>query len=183
MMRFALACCACVSGLALVTAAQNEEAIKKPRSADAKKALVDYEKAVKQARETFEKDAEAARKKLLTDLAAAQEKAAKANSLDEAVLIRDIRKGYEDGRAAPPKDGRLQIVSAFYGQNVSWLDVTEKVRQATKGKAKWSATVSTRDWGEPAPEFHGQRTLIIHYTVGGKLQFKAVYEGREITLP
>ena len=172
-----------VLALVLVSHAQNDDSAKKLKSADAKKALVEYDKALTQARDTFDKDVEAARKKLLTYLGAAQEKAAKANELDEAVLIRDISKGYEEGTQPAPKDGKLQVVSAFYGQNVSWLDVTEKVRQSTNGKAKWSATVSTKDWGEPAPGWSGTRTLMIRYSVGGKVLFKAVYEGNEIALP
>jgi hypothetical protein len=43
--------------------------------------------------------------------------------------------------------------------------------------------VSTKDWGEPAPGFNGPRTLLVRYAVGGKVVFKTVYEGKEISLP
>ncbi len=43
--------------------------------------------------------------------------------------------------------------------------------------------VNSKELGEPAPEFAGPRTLMIRYSVAGKVRFKAVYEGKEITLP
>lgn len=157
--------------------------IKKPQTAEMNKAIQDYDRALAQARSTFDKSAEQARKKLLVALGAAQEKAAKANELDEAVRIRDIRKEYEDGVRFASKGGKLQIISAFYGQNISWLDVTEKIQQATRGRNHWSTTVNTESLGEPAPGFSGPRTLLIHYLAGRKLLIKAVYEGGELTLP
>lgn len=84
---------------------------------------------------------------------------------------------------SPPPAGGLQIVAAFYGQNVSWLDVTDKIALATKGKTSWSAKVQTADLGDPVPGWSGTRTLIVRYTLEGKTGFKAVYEGHEIALP
>lgn len=183
MVRIGSACFGIVIALVLVSSGQDEDLRKKLKSADAKKAVADYDRALKKAQDAFDANAEAARNKLLTELMAAQEKAAKANQLDEAVLIRDLRNGYEAGDHPSPRDGRIVVVSAFYGQNVSWLDVTGKVRLATKGKPKWSAVVRTTDWGEPAPGFAGPRTLIVRYITGGKVLFKSVYEGQEIVLP
>ena len=159
----------------------DEELPKNLKSPDAKKAVQDYEKATTLAREAYEKETEAARKKLLSDLEAAQDKATKAKELDEAVRIRDFRKGFEDAKRSPEQ--KLQIIAAFYGQNVSWLDVTSKLRQATRGKTRWSAIVNSKELGEPAPGFADPRTLIIRYSVAGRFRFKAVYEGKEITLP
>jgi hypothetical protein len=78
---------------------------------------------------------------------------------------------------------KIRIISAFYGQNVSWLDVTDRVRQATKGKRNWTVQVRTEDWGEPAPGFGGPRTLLIRYSVNGEVNFKSQYQGNRITLP
>jgi hypothetical protein len=77
----------------------------------------------------------------------------------------------------------IEVIAAFYGQNVSWFDVTDKVRHATEGKSKWSAQVRSADWGDPAPGFKGPRTLIIKYSIGGKLAHKSVYEGDTMTVP
>jgi WD40 repeat protein len=79
--------------------------------------------------------------------------------------------------------GKIDIIAAFYGQNVSWLDVTDKVRGMVKGKDKWSALVKTEDFGEPAPGFSGPRTLLIRYSVGGEVKIKPVYQNEMITLP
>jgi hypothetical protein len=86
-------------------------------------------------------------------------------------------------RPTSTPNGGLQIVAAFYGQNVSWLDVTDKITFATKGKNSWSANVRTSDLGDPVPGWNGTRTLLVRYTLDGKTAFKAVYEGHEITLP
>jgi hypothetical protein len=77
----------------------------------------------------------------------------------------------------------MQVRSAFYGQNKSWIDVTEKLQEWTEGTTSWSRIVSTQDLGEPAPGFGGPRTLIVQYVVSGKVKYKAVYEGEEMNLP
>jgi len=96
------------------------------KSAEAKKALLEYDKATAKAREAYDKETDGARRKLLTDLEAAQEKAAKAKDLDEAVRLRNLVKEFEDSKPPPP-GLKLQIIAAFYGQNVSWLDLTNKL--------------------------------------------------------
>src|SRR5205807_6697028 len=68
----------------------DDDSQKNLKSAEAKKALLEYDKATAKAREAYDKETDGARRKLLTDLEAAQEKAAKAKGLDEAVRIRDI---------------------------------------------------------------------------------------------
>lgn len=77
----------------------------------------------------------------------------------------------------------IRIISAFYGQNVSWLDVTDKVRQATQAKRNWSVEVQTEDWGEPAPGFGGPRTLLIRYSLNDEVKVKSRYQGKRMTLP
>jgi hypothetical protein len=160
----------------------DDDSQKNLKSAEAKKALLEYDKATAKAREAYDKETDGARRKLLTDLEAAQEKAAKAKDLDEAVRLRNLVKEFEDSKPPPP-GLKLQIIAAFYGQNVSWLDLTNKLRQATQGRTKWSAIVNSKDLGEPAPGFDGPRTLMVRYSVGGRVRFKAVYEGKQITLP
>jgi WD40 repeat protein len=79
--------------------------------------------------------------------------------------------------------GKIDIIAAFYGQNVSWIDVTDKVRGMVKGLEKWTAKVNTEDFGEPAPGFSGPRTLLVRYSVGGQVKVKPVYQNEMITLP
>jgi hypothetical protein len=88
-----------------------------------------------------------------------------------------------DTHPGPDSATGLQILAAFYGQNVSWIDVTDKLALATRGKTSWSAKVQTADLGDPVPGWTGTRTLIVRYTLDGKTGFKAVYEGHDITLP
>src|SRR5712691_4719 len=111
-----LLCCA--------VAADDDDLVKKLKNADAKKAVLTYEQAVAKAQEAFEKDVATARKKLSAELEAAQAKATKANELEESIAIRDVRTSLTDGLEKVQPTGRVQIVAAFYGQNISWLDVT-----------------------------------------------------------
>lgn len=154
-----------------------------PLSTEAQQALDNYERTLAQTQRASERSAEAARQKLLTDLEIAQERAARANLLDQALAIRALRHDYESKVRFAPRAEPLQIVSAFYGQNISWLDVTERVRRAVRGKTQWTTTVTTEALGDPAPGFNGPRTLIVHYQCGKKLLFKAAYEGNELILP
>ncbi len=149
------------------------------KNPEAKKAKSKYDEAVSAAKSEYEAKLAAARKALAAELETAQKLASQAGELDEAVRIRDTAKEIAD----PNSGTQLQIVSAFYGQNISWFDVTERLRQAVKDKSKWSAVVDTKDWGEPAPDFKGPRTLMVRYSVGGKMKFKAVYQGSKIDLP
>jgi hypothetical protein len=131
-----------------------------------------------------------AKLKMAADLRRAQQKALQAGDQDEALAIAaKIRQAEEEREATPgppppaENDGSIRIVAAFYGQNVSWLDVTEKLQHATSGRTTWSSKVRTRDWGEPAPGFAGPRTLLVRYVVGGKARVKFAYEGNELELP
>jgi hypothetical protein len=112
-------------------------------------------------------------------LAEAQARTFKADQLDEAVLIRDIRKAIEVGNDAKAK---IEVITAVYGVNISWLDVTDKARKAIGKNAKWSAIVKTDDWGEPAPGFDGKRALIIQYRVNGRTMLARNYEGEPIKI-
>lgn len=183
MLRLGIVTVVMFSMAALSLAGGDDQAVKKVKSEAARNALIDYDKSVAMARKLYEKDAEAARKRLLVELNAAQEKAARANQLTEAVLIREIRNSFGDVKVTSPTDGHLQIIAAFYGQNISWIDVTEKVGHAANGKARFSATVNSNDLGEPAPGWDGIRTLTVRYSFAGKVGFKAVYEGKLINLP
>lgn len=95
----------------------------------------------------------------------AQAEATKANLLDKAVRIRSIKRMYKSDTVSAPPMTEIIIFAAFYGQNISWLEVTDKLRRAVNGKSEWSGTVVTKDWGEPAPGFGDPRTLMIRYSV------------------
>jgi hypothetical protein len=149
------------------------------QDANAKEAIAACEKSIRKAKEDEDDHKQEARKKLLPALEEAQMIAGKANHLDEAILIRDIRKAIENGN--DPRAG-IEVITALYGQNISWLDVTDKVRKAIGNKDKWSTFVKTKDWGEPAPGFTGPRTMIIRCRVNGKISLQLNYEDKEIKI-
>jgi len=164
-------------------AADVDDLIAKLENQEAIKAIQSYEDVVASFQEDFTMRTAAAKKKLLADLETAQTSATKANQLDEAVLIRDVKRAYKAASEPAPLMTDIIVIAAFYGQNISWLDVTDKVREAINGKSRWSTTVETKDWGEPAPGFGGPRTLMIRYSVDGKDMFKATYQGKVVTIP
>ena len=71
----------------------------------------------------------------------------------------------------------------MYGANTSWLDVTDKVRKAVGNKANWSATVRTKDLGEPAPGFPGPRALIVRFRVNDRIKQVRVKRGGRFVAP
>jgi hypothetical protein len=152
-------------------------------SSDARNAIRTYKSAVSRTQDDFRTRVAMARKKLVAELEVAQAKATKANLLDEAVRIRDIKRAYKSDTIPALPMTEIIIIAALYGQNISWLDVTDKVRRAVNGKSQWSGTVATKDWGEPAPGFGGPRTLMIRYSVAGKVRFRAAYQGEAISIP
>lgn len=160
-----------------------DAAVKNVKNVEARKALLRYEAAIAEAEKEFEQKRELALKELLASLEDAQENATKANKLDEALHIREAREALQSDAERAKSGGKVQIVAAFYGQHVNWIDVTEKARRAFRGKAKWSTVVDTRDWGEPAPGWAGTRTFLVRYLVNGKPMTKSVYQGQVITIP
>lgn len=151
---------------------------KMPASAGLKRATADYQQQTRKARESLLKAYETAIRQFT-----------KGQSIDKANVAQaelDRLQAQSAGGVrsdGPQAESRLQIIAAFYGQNVSWLDVTDKVRAATKGTASWTTRVDTQDWGDPAPNFRGPRTLLVRYSWNGETKYKAAYQGEELSLP
>lgn len=126
-----------VLALSLGLLAQKEEPASKIKSADARKALADYEAALKKAHGAFETEAEAARRTLLDDLDAAQKKAVKANELEDAVAIRSIRKEHEAAPPVPPRVGRLAVPTGKW-QMVNAQGVRGSYEFRANGTVLWT---------------------------------------------
>ncbi|WP_040763636.1 hypothetical protein [Novipirellula maiorica] len=130
---------------------------KRNRSPAVKQAVQRYEASLLNASRNFEKQSGSATETLISEL--------------------------EKIQSATSASKHFHVVAAFYGQNVSWIDVTEKIRKAIGKKRSWTTDVKTEDWGEPATGFGGPRTLLVAYYTDGQLKFKSVYQGKRITLP
>ena len=77
----------------------------------------------------------------------------------------------------------LTIHAAFYGANVSWFDVTQKVSQMAEGKAFLSFVPSNSLFGNPAPSWNGTRSLVVRYSIGTDMPRMAKqYEKRPLNL-
>src|SRR4051812_1528121 len=94
-----------------VAAGVDREQLARLRSPDARAAFAEYDRAMFRVQEEDTKQAVASRKKLLADLESAQTKATNANQLDDAVLIREIRKSVEE--EAPAKTRWVPVTWAI----------------------------------------------------------------------
>ena len=74
----------------------------------------------------------------------------------------------------------VRIISALYGVNQSWIDVTTKVERLISSP---SPIVSDLVFGDPAPDYQPGNTLIVRYEKQGIVKVSAIYTGGTITLP
>lgn len=137
--------------------------------------------------------AEAALAKVKRDAAAIRLKAYK-DRLTEITKSGDFNKALSfkariDQLEAEPeessaKSGRTnpKILSATYGVNQSWFDVTGKVQDLILQK-KENIVVGDAVFGDPAPDYAPGNTLIVTYEKKGKRSVTAVYTGQRLTFP
>lgn len=86
----------------------------------------------------------------------------------------------ESSKHSKKLPGGIRIISATYGVNQSWLDVTEKVEHALLGKG---VIVSDAVFGDPVPEYQPGNTLVVRYEKKGAVKLVAIYSGRPLVLP
>jgi hypothetical protein len=143
-----------------------------------------YTAAVAKAQEDFNVLKAKENEKRLKAYKTALESATRAGNFDKATALKARIAEYEQETETPLTGTRnLHVLSAMYGVNQSWLDVTDKLAKKIGGKPEWSVVVTNDDWGDPAPGFAGGNTLVVRYSTNGKITLKAGYEGRELTLP
>jgi hypothetical protein len=183
-MRHVLICITMLLPVCCVGSSVGGNAASPIKDMKARRAIADFDRHVRRAMEDYEDVCLKARADLIEALKKAQEDATESGRLDEAVEIGKVRQEFVTA-ARPPQvqKGPIKVISAVYGQNVSWRDVTAKAQLAVKGRDKWSAVVRTQDWEEPAPGWNGTRTLIVYYEASGRRVLKTAYQGNEISLP
>jgi len=149
---------------------------KVPASRDLKTAAAQHTQAIRKAREAMEAAYDKAVRQYTKDL-----------KLEKATATKTEWEVFKARGAAgtPTVSAPVPIVvhAAFYGANVNWVDVTDKLREMVRDKLQWSTVVNTADWGDPAPQYTGPRTLIIRYTVDGVTKSKWAYQGDKLAIP
>jgi hypothetical protein len=141
-----------------------------------KAAASHYQQAIKKAREAMDAAYDKAVRQYTKDL--------NVNKADFTKTEWEVFKARRKGNTATGSSPSTIVVhAAFYGQNVNWIDVTEKLRAVVGDKRQWSTVVNTSDWGDPAPGFTGPRTLIVRYTIDGTTTSKWQYQGKELVIP
>lgn len=90
--------------------------------------------------------------------------------------------GYNPGGQGPSQDQRLNIVRATYGSGGRTVDVTDRIRNASRGGVldlRVDNDLAGRD-----PAYGEQKTLRVTFTVGrGREQTREAREGERIRLP
>jgi hypothetical protein len=139
-----------------------------PQSEAAKAAKEKHDEQLQKAAAEYEKAAAAARKEYLEDLANAQKVATKAEKLDEAIRIRDLRAVLEKEKESPPptKGTPREGVYTFRGSQYrivlaagSWSEAREKCQ-------KMGGDLAVVDTKEKR-EFFGQVNGSLELWVGG----------------
>jgi hypothetical protein len=144
-----------------------------------------YEKAVVEIEADAAKRMKEVEESRIKGYRTAIEKMTKAGDLDKAITLRDRLKEYEEASelTQPAPAGSLKIISATYGVNQSWFDVTNKLKKKIGSKGKWSSEVKDEDFGDPAPNFSMGNTLVVRYAYQGRVHVKAEYQGRQMRIP
>jgi hypothetical protein len=182
MSRLLLVCLSVgILGLGFQDESSESDPATKVKSQEARKAILAYDKAEKDAKLEHDKKLQELRKQLQKELEEAQGKAIQNNQVEEAQRIAEVRKFYAE--LEMPATG-LQIYSASYGANVSWRDVTANVRQLSRNKRKVTFAANDQTLGgDPVPGYQGPVALVVRYGFDGRVGHKAVYRGHSITLP
>jgi hypothetical protein len=149
---------------------------KLPTSRDMKAAASQHQQSIKKAREAMDAAYDKAVRQYTKDLKL--DKADSTKTEWEVFKTRARVRTPTISSAAP-----IVIHAAFYGQNVNWVDVTDKLREMVRDKYEWATVVNTADWGDPAPGYTGPRTLIIRYTIDGVTKSKWAYQGDKLAVP
>lgn len=76
--------------------------------------------------------------------------------------------------------GGVKIISATYGVNQSWFDVTDKLENALLNK---TSIVTDAVFGDPAPEYQPGNTLVVRYEKKGEIKIIGIYSGKPLVLP
>lgn len=148
---------------------------KLPSSRDMKAAVSKYQLAIKNAREAMDVAYDTAVRQYTKDL--------NVNKADFTKTEWEVFKSRgKVNSATAASSSPIIIHAAFYGQNVNWIDVTEKLRTIVGERREWSTVVNTADWGDPAPGYTGPRTLIVRYTVDGATKSTWQYQGKELVI-
>ena len=131
------------------------------------------------------------RRKRVADYRALFDRLKVSGDIDKAAAVRDRLLSYErelaeidQGTAKPPfpsMNPKLKILSATYGMNQSWFDVTDKLTKKIGKKTKWISIVTNDDFGDPA---FGEidKLLIVRYSIGNKIKVVSAFQGRQIRI-
>jgi hypothetical protein len=149
----------------------------------AKAAKAKFDKAAAELHKRHAQEAAELRQVYVRELTAARAEALKANNLEEAQRIVAAIKEQEEALKAPESEpgpgGRLVVITARYGADERWTDVTKQVRSLVRGNRLAIPSVE----GLPDPAFGVRKALVIVYSVDGSVQTEIRGDGQPVLLP
>ena len=184
--RFCTIVAALALTLPLATAQTGKEEIKSKAALDA---LDAYGKAYQTINKEFKLRHQDLLKTLIADLNPARADAIGAGDLDEAMAIllkvKEAEKLHEQDQVVavkvPEKPGRFEIVSAYWGAQESWIEVTKEV----KGLVKLNRLVMEQPEkaGFRDPKFGTVKNLLVVYIVDGQTKSAIYNYNQRVVLP
>lgn len=167
----------------ITSAAELDDLRSKLKSPDVVAAFRSYDEASKKAHFALQLSLSDAQKQLLSKLEAAQNRATQSDNLDEAVMIRDCRNAITKSSAKAEEQRHFKVISAAYGANVSWIDVTSIVQKLPLEKGQLKLRATNELLGDFHPGYGGPASLLVRYELNGKVHLRACYRGEELTIP
>jgi hypothetical protein len=150
-----------------------------PKSLPATQAKTRFELAVKKIDDEYVRSWRKLAEQLDKDLAQAQKQAETNRNSEEVVAIAAVRKQIELNRTIPTP--KFQIISAQFGADRRWVDVTDKVRNLVRD-GRLSIVGDKANLGDdPARGAH--KCLVVAYTSNGKVGLSVRSTADAMNLP
>jgi hypothetical protein len=153
-----------------------------PQSSAAKQAKANYLKEAQKIEDEAADRLAKAKKQYLADLDEARKMALAKDDLNEAQRILAAKNALKDADPLPSSK-QLHIVSARYGTEGKWADVTMQVRKMVKNNKLSMAKTKGHIDGFPDPAFGKMKTLVVAYSVGNRHNLVIVGPEDRLDLP
>jgi hypothetical protein len=151
------------------------------KSRRARKALVQYDEALKKLNQEYAKNLAGIQKQYADELEESRKAALEAKNLDDAQRILTtliaLEEEMKEGKAGPG----FVLLSAKYGAADKWIDVTTNLRRLLKRREPLSVAPDELRVNDPA--FGLKKSLAVVYQMQGKIHLEMFSDGSSVVIP
>lgn len=79
--------------------------------------------------------------------------------------------------------GRPFFLTALYGCEQSWTDITDDMNRMARTTKVIRLTVNDATFKDPEPTYAGKNSFVGRYVLNGKIHIQSVYTGAELVIP